>query len=78
MRSTHDLDDVEYINLLMAARSAGKDWRIAVGEREYPLSGEWAGESIPHISEKYDLDLFDTELADQFELGFFNEDCRIL
>ncbi len=57
----------------MKAFSAGKDWRLAVGYRIEPLSGTWAGESMVEIGERYDLDLFDSELADQFELGFFHE-----
>ncbi len=73
-RTTFGLDDVEHINLLMAARNAGKDWRLAVGYRIEPLSGTWAGESMVEISERYDLDLFDSDLADEFELGFFHED----
>jgi hypothetical protein len=35
-----------------------------------PLSGEWAGESIPELSERYGVDLGDDEKADQFEQGF--------
>ncbi len=70
MRNTSNLDDVEYIHLLGAAKNAGKDWRLAVGYRIEPLSGTWAGESIPEIGERYDLDLFDSELADAFEEGF--------
>jgi hypothetical protein len=35
-----------------------------------PLSGEWAGESIPELSERYGVDLQDDEKADQFEQGF--------
>ena len=35
-----------------------------------PLSGEWAGESIPDLSERYGVDLGDDEKADQFEQGF--------
>ena len=73
-RTTFGLDDIEYIQLLSHARNAGKDWRLAVGYRIEPLSGTWAGESMVEIGERYDLDLFDSELADQFELGFFNED----
>ncbi len=45
---------------------------LAVGYRIEPLSGTWAGESIPEISERYDLDLFDSELADKFEEGFYD------
>ncbi len=70
MRTTHNLDDVEYIHLLGAAKNSGMDWRLRVGYRDAPLSGEWAGESIPEISERYGLDLFDSELADKFEEGF--------
>jgi hypothetical protein len=35
-----------------------------------PLSGEWAGESIPALSDLYGLDLFDDEVATEFEDGF--------
>ena len=35
-----------------------------------PLSGEWAGESIPELSDKYDIDLTDETNADEFEAGF--------
>lgn len=35
-----------------------------------PLSGEWAGESIPELSEEYGLDLEDDDEANAFEEGF--------
>ncbi len=35
-----------------------------------PLSGEWAGESIPELSNEYDIDLTDETNADEFEEGF--------
>ena len=35
-----------------------------------PLSGEWAGESIPELSDRYDLDLDDDDVATDFEDGF--------
>jgi len=72
MRNTWDLDSdsLEYQELYMAARNAGRDWYNLVGDREFPLSGEWAGESIPEIGNRYDLDLFDPDLADAFEEGF--------
>ncbi len=72
-RATKGLSDVEFINLQAAARNAGRDWRNLMGYRDAPLSGEWGGESIPEIGERYDLDLFDSELADQFEIGFEGE-----
>lgn len=68
---TENMPEVEYIHLLGAAKNAGRDWFNVVGNRDAPLSGEWAGESIPELSERYDLDLFDDELALQFEAGFF-------
>jgi hypothetical protein len=36
----------------------------------YPLSGEWAGESIPELSDLYGLDLSDETIAHAFERGF--------
>lgn len=35
-----------------------------------PLSGEWAGESIPEMSDYFDMDLSDETVADDFEQGF--------
>lgn len=35
-----------------------------------PLSGEWAGESIPELSDEYGIDLTDETNADEFEQGF--------
>lgn len=35
-----------------------------------PLSGEWAGESIPELSEQYEVDLSDDDKATDFEDGF--------
>lgn len=35
-----------------------------------PLSGEWAGESIPELSAEYGIDLEDDILASAFEQGF--------
>lgn len=35
-----------------------------------PLSGEWAGESIPELSAEYGIDLEDDTLASAFEAGF--------
>lgn len=71
MRNTENVSDAEYVELVLAAKNAGRDWFRLVGEREAPLSGEWSGEAIPEISERYDLDLFDSDLADAFEDGFF-------
>lgn len=73
MRNTENVSDVEFIELVSAAKNAGRDWCNLVGDREFPLSGEWAGESIPEIGERYDLDLFDSELADAFEEGFYSQ-----
>lgn len=74
MRSTYDLmPEADYVSLLHHARNAGRDWFRAVGERDYPLSGEWAGESIPEISARYDIDLFDWDLANAFEEGYYDE-----
>lgn len=36
----------------------------------YPLSGEWAGESIPELSQEFGIDLSDPFNADEFEDGF--------
>lgn len=35
-----------------------------------PLSGEWAGESIPELSVEYGIDLEDSDIADAFETAF--------
>jgi nucleotide-binding universal stress UspA family protein len=35
-----------------------------------PLSGEWAGESIPELSRQYGLDLTDDDIATAFEQGY--------
>jgi hypothetical protein len=35
-----------------------------------PLSGEWAGQSIPELSERFDLDLEDDDVATAFECGY--------
>lgn len=35
-----------------------------------PLSGEWAGESIPELSDTFGLDLADDDVATEFEAGF--------
>lgn len=35
-----------------------------------PLSGEWAGESIPELSARYGIDLEDEEIADRFEEAY--------
>ncbi len=35
-----------------------------------PLSGEWAGESVHELSEKYVVDLYDDDKATDFEDGF--------
>ena len=71
MRTTENASDEEWVALMSHASNAGRDWRRRMGDRDAPLSGEWAGESIPEISERYDIDLFDSDLADQFEIGFY-------
>lgn len=35
-----------------------------------PLNGEWAGASIPELIEEFDCNLWDSEVADQFESGY--------
>lgn len=71
MRSTENLSDIEYLHLLTAARNAGRDWFNGHGPRpDGVLSGQWAGESMLEIGERYDLDLTDDELATAFEDGF--------
>lgn len=35
-----------------------------------PLSGEWAEESIPELSYRYEIDLCDEDKAADFEEGF--------
>lgn len=35
-----------------------------------PLSGEWAGESIPEMSAQFDIDLADDDTAAEFEAAF--------
>ena len=53
-----------------AAYQCGRDHFEAVGDRESPLSGEWAGESMGELSTQYGIDLSDPEVADCFEDGF--------
>ena len=54
------------------AYAAGYDWGQAEPNRtSEPLSGEWAGESIPELSRAYGLDLHDSDIADSFEAGFY-------
>lgn len=35
-----------------------------------PLSGEWAGESIPELSEAFGIDLSDDDIASAFENAY--------
>lgn len=35
-----------------------------------PLSGEWAGESIPELSDRLGLNLEDDNVASEFETGY--------
>ena len=51
--------------------NAGVMWFALVGPRQAPLSGEWAGESMPEIGDRYGIDLGDEAVADGFEEGFF-------
>ena len=53
------------------AYRAGRDHFDRFGYREYPLSGEWAGESMTELSADYSLDLFDDDIATLFEEGFY-------
>lgn len=57
----------EYDRAYLAGRRHAEDF----GFRDAPLSGEWAGESIPELSERYDLDLYDDYFASAFEDGFY-------
>lgn len=58
---------------LRQAYADGYDWGQAEPERvSAPLSGEWAGESIPELSSTYGYDLWDSDLADSFESGFYD------
>ncbi len=51
---------------------AGVEHRRTHGDRpDGPLSGAWAGESIPELSARYGLDLWDDIVADCFEDGFY-------
>jgi hypothetical protein len=50
---------------------AGKEWYEVVGYRDAPLSGEWAGESMPEIARYFGIDNDDFD-ADEFEEGFFS------
>ena len=36
----------------------------------YPLSGEWSGESMPELSDRFGIDLEDEQKASDFEAGF--------
>ncbi len=50
----------------------GFEWGSAEPDRvSPPLSGEWAGESIPELSHTYGYDLGDSDIADSFEAGFY-------
>ena len=57
----------EYDRAFLAGKRHAEDY----GWREAPLSGEWSGESVPELSERYDMDLFDDYYATAFEDGFF-------
>lgn len=54
------------------AHKAGRAYYLDVGWRESPLSGEWAGESMPEIGERYGIDLDDPFVADDFEEGYWS------
>lgn len=51
-----------------ASYRAGAEWFWEVGHREAPLSGEFSGESVPEITERFGLVRLD---EDAFEEGFF-------
>jgi hypothetical protein len=36
----------------------------------WPLSGEWAGESVPELSDRYGIPLDDDAIATEFEQAF--------
>ena len=55
-----------------ATYQSGRDHYEAVGYRDAPLSGEWAGESMGELSTQYGVDLSDAEAADCFEDGFWS------
>ncbi len=54
------------------AHKAGRAYYRDVGWRDAPLSGEWAGESMPEIGERYGIDLSDSDNADDFEAGYWS------
>lgn len=64
------MDQSRFSWQVIGAFRAGVEHYRNVGYREYPLSGEWAGESIPELSALYGVDLANSELADCFEEGF--------
>jgi hypothetical protein len=56
---------------ITSACRAGREHADSAGYRDAPLSGEWAGESIPELSATYGIDLWDEDNQDEFEVGFF-------
>jgi hypothetical protein len=62
-----DLAEIDYGP---EAFEAGRSHFENVGHRDAPLSGEWAGESIPEIASEFGIDLDDDQTASDFEAGF--------
>ena len=54
------------------AYQAGRDHFEDYGDRDAPLSGLWAGESIPELSTVYGINLHDDDNATDFEDGFYS------
>jgi len=68
---TNDYDSTMAIDC-QRAYADGLRWGEAEPDRvSPPLSGEWAGESIPELSHVYGYDLGDSDIADSFEAGFY-------
>lgn len=63
----------------VAAYDAGKRHFHDYGYRaDGPLSGAWAGESIPELSQQYGFDLWEVDLADAFEEGYADAEMATL
>ena len=55
------------------AHKAGRAYYNDVGYRDSPLSGEFAGESMREIGDRYGVELADdTDNADDFEAGYWS------
>ena len=46
--------------------------KLDTADMTWPLSGEWAGESIPEISSQLGIDLEREELADAYEDSYWS------